>query len=378
MSIRCLSPLQAVYSFHFVVSIVISLSLGLVSSQLYGQAEVLKGQQVMVIRSNVKLQLKEKVVGEVDLGEMFTVKTVNKNWIWVAKKKGWVQYQDVRPVAEVESYFSQQIQQTPTAILFEERGRVYMALGKYNLAINDFNKAQAANPKSASLLINRGHAWKKGGKIELALNDFSQAIKLNPKASRGYLNRSMIYQEQNKNDLALKDLNEAIRLNPTFSEAYNNRGSIYLKQANYRNALADFDRAIKHSPGYVLPYVNRAALFELQKNYKSAKENLNQALKLDSSHEKALNNLAWLLATCPDKTIRDGRESVEMANKAATLSAFQDWNLLETLAASYTSIGEKKLAHRWIDEALRLAPADKKSRLQKNKSRIDKGELFRH
>src|SRR5262249_56003063 len=39
-------------------------------------------------------------------------------------------------------------------------------------------------------------------------------------------------------------------------------------------------------------------------------------LERNHEHFSTLNNLAWLLATCPDERFRNGREAVELAKKA--------------------------------------------------------------
>ena len=55
-----------------------------------------------------------------------------------------------------------------------------------------------------------------------------------------------------------------------------------------------------------------------------------QAVKLDPKNGKSLNNLAWLLATCPDAKFRDPAQAVELATKAVELTPLEGnaWNTL--------------------------------------------------
>jgi hypothetical protein len=50
----------------------------------------------------------------------------------------------------------------------------------------------------------------------------------------------------------------------------------------------------------------------------------------ESGRAEALNELAWLLATCEDATMRDGRSAVQLAEKAVAVTSRQDPNLLDT------------------------------------------------
>ena len=53
---------------------------------------------------------------------------------------------------------------------------------------------------------------------------------------------------------------------------------------------------------------------------------------------RALNNLAWLLATCPDARLRDGVQAVKYAEQACELTHY-GVTLVGTLAAAYAEAG---------------------------------------
>ncbi len=62
-------------------------------------------------------------------------------------------------------------------------------------------------------------------------------------------------------------------------------------------------------------------------------------------------DLAWLLATCPDARVRDGRRAVSLARHALELARAHP-DLPETLAAAYAEAGNFELAVHWRTEAL--------------------------
>ena len=88
--------------------------------------------------------------------------------------------------------------------------------------------------------------------------------------------------------------------------AFNNRGNAWCAKKEYLKAIADYDEAIRLDPKFALAFTNRA----------------------------------WLLATCPDANLRDGKKAVETAIRACELSEWKAPYAISTLAASYAEAGD--------------------------------------
>ena len=78
------------------------------------------------------------------------------------------------------------------------------------------------------------------------------------------------------------------------------------------------------------------------------------ALQLASDQPDLLNNLAWLLATDRDDTVRNGAEAVTLASRACELTGRQQPALLGTLAAAFAEAKQ-------FSEAISAAEAAAKS-----------------
>ncbi len=88
------------------------------------------------------------------------------------------------------------------------------------------------------------------------------------------------------------------------------------------------------------------------------------SLQLNPDDGNALNNLAWVLATYPADTIRDGKRAVELAAKATTLPGGGAPIVLRTLAAAYAEVGDFSKAIETGQRASDLATAQNNTSLR--------------
>jgi len=82
-----------------------------------------------------------------------------------------------------------------------------------------------------------------------------------------------------------------------------------------------------------------AGLLHAIKEPRLAVAQYRQVLAVKPDAIEALNNLAWLLATSSDDTLRDGPEAVRLAERACALTQYKEAAQLGTLAAAYAEAG---------------------------------------
>jgi tetratricopeptide (TPR) repeat protein len=80
-----------------------------------------------------------------------------------------------------------------------------------------------------------------------------------------------------------------------------------------------------------------------------------KALAINPDDAEVLNNMAWVLATTPDASIRNGEKAVEMAQRAVSLSGNSQPRTLATLAAALAETGRFSEAIKTVERALQLA-----------------------
>lgn len=89
---------------------------------------------------------------------------------------------------------------------YNNRGQLYMAMGKLDKAIEDFSQALKRDSTFSQALNNRANAWFRSGKLEAALNDYHDAIELVPGYQKALYNRAVLYLQMNRPEDARNDL----------------------------------------------------------------------------------------------------------------------------------------------------------------------------
>ena len=86
--------------------------------------------------------------------------------------------------------------------------------------------------------LNQGAALRAEGKYDDALEAFEKSIELNPENSLPWYYKGIIYSDQMKYDEALQSIEKAIELNPQLDIAWYNKGSVLKELGRDSEAVA--------------------------------------------------------------------------------------------------------------------------------------------
>jgi len=198
------------------------------------------------------------------------------------------------------------LEKNPTCwVAYNNRGALYKAQGKIDLAFADLCKTIEFNPEYGEAYNNRGLIYQQWKCQQEALDDFNRTIQLLPYDWRGYLSRGLLYSEQGELDKAGLDFNRAIALRPEVQKmysargmalaeqgvlasamSYNNRGVTFL-QDQWEQAIADFSKAIALKPDYAEAFFNRGQTYAKHERPELALPDLDRAIELKPDFVKA-------------------------------------------------------------------------------------------
>lgn len=187
-----------------------------------------------------------------------------------------------------------------------------------------WNHALAVTPANIIAECNLGLALHSSGKDQEALEHFEKSVRINRHQPETLASLGVLYLEQGRIEDSLAHLQEALELEPRFADAHYDLGNTYLAIGKASEALAEYQRALE--------------------------------LKPDDT--ECLNNMAWILATWPNDSIRNGLKAVMTAERADSLTRGQNQVIAATLAAAYAETGRFPEAIRAAQRAARLAAAE--------------------
>jgi len=326
------------------------------------------------------------------------------------------------------------------AVSCANRGNAFLVLGKPDAAIGDFAKAieiqtmliekRGQTELAAELAMSHNHqgsAFLAQGKLDAAIEHYDNAItiltrlvekegrsELTGELSRSHNNRGVVHRAQGKLDAALEDFGKAVEMATQVIEKrkggewrlVHEEGRVGRRaQVRLDVAMACAEKSIDAlmRPRIVeqgrpreLPVVlalslkNRGHVLLVKGNPRAALRDFTKAVEIyaklvrqDGQSDLALEfarslvPIAWISATSPDDSLRDGNKAMQCALTACGLSEWQNAVAIESLAAACAETQNFTEAVKWQENAIKLAPNQSKAELGIRLELYKAGKPFR-
>jgi protein O-mannosyl-transferase len=222
-------------------------------------------------------------------------------------------------------------------------------------AFAQFQKAVAVKPENAEAHINLGNALSKLNRPAEADDQYRLALRLDPGLAEAHSNLGNALRDAGRIDDAVAEFQEALRLKPESADAHYGLGVAWAESGRLDDAIAQYQQAIAAKPDYADAYYGLGGALIARAKYRDAVAAYRKVLEIESPSADVCNNLAQLLATCPDAAVRNGAEAIAQARQAVELSGGQQPRMLETLAAAYAEAGRFREALQTAQRAFDLA-----------------------
>jgi protein O-mannosyl-transferase len=234
-------------------------------------------------------------------------------------------------------------------------GLALLEKGSVDDAIAQFQKALQINPDFMEAHYNLGNALLQKGNVDEAIVHYQKALVTNPNFARAHNNLGLALFEKGSVDEAITHYQRALQIHPDFAGAHYNLGNALFQKGSVDEAITHYQRALQINPDFAQAHNNLGTALLQKGNVAEAIAHFQRALQINPDNAEANNKLAWVLATCPQASLRNGKQAVELAQRANQLTRDGNPSFLGTLAAAYAEAGRFPDAVLTALRALQLA-----------------------
>ena len=234
-------------------------------------------------------------------------------------------------------------------------GLVLLQKGDIDDGIAHYRSALQMQPDSWDAEYNLGTALLGKGQLDEAILHCEKAVAMRPTDPDAQVSLGDALFQKGRIDEAIAHYQKAITVHPDHFLARYSLGHALLEKGELDSAIQVCRSALLLRPWDADCQTTLAIALEEKGNPAEAIQHYQKALEFAPQSISTLTNLAWVLATSQDASLRDGPKAVELAKQADRLVGGTNTLVLRTLAAAYAENGEFANAIRTAQSAMQLA-----------------------
>lgn len=152
-------------------------------------------------------------------------------------------------------------------------------------------------------------------------------------------NLGTVLLAEGKPDEAISHFQNALSIRGQNAPAHENLARTLLQRGDLDGAMFHSRKLLELQPDNVEALNILGTMLVQAGRLTEAVDEWQEALRIDADNGNANSNLAWVYATSPDASLRDGAKAVELAEHAMRLSRGKNATVFRTLAAAYAESG---------------------------------------
>ncbi|NIL98930.1 MAG: tetratricopeptide repeat protein [Planctomycetales bacterium] len=248
---------------------------------------------------------------------------------------------------------------------YAHRARIHTLQGELGKALADINRAIELNSDNLSWRLLRAQIHQQDKNLDAALEDVERILVVNADLLPAIRMRAALLVALDRDDEAIAAIQRALKAAPDNVDLLFTLAGLQQSLGQPREALVILDRIAEREPDIFEVYRARADILLSMGRQAEAIRDYERALKIQPKDSAVLNNLAWVLATSPEKKLRNGQRALELAKAASEVTEYKEAHILSTLAAAYAEGGDFKTAVKWSQKALDLGEGEIREQLAK-------------
>jgi tetratricopeptide (TPR) repeat protein len=236
-------------------------------------------------------------------------------------------------------------------------GRLLVEHGQLNDAVAHYERAAAINPADAEAQNNLAVTLFGMGRTDDAIAHYQKALEIRPDYAEASCNLANALITKDDFDGAIARYKACLAAIPDQVEAQYNLASALLRKGRTDEAIVEYQKVLQMQPESADAHANLGIAWLAKGRVRDAMEEYTKALQISPENLAALSNLAWLLATSSDSSLRNGSEAVRLAERADSASSRSETHptVLRILAAAYAEAGQFAEAKETAQHALEAA-----------------------
>lgn len=189
-------------------------------------------------------------------------------------------------------------------------------------------------------LFASGWGWLQDERWDAALEAAEALLARDPDSHLGHGLRVAVFERSGREEGAVEALRAALAATPDSVSHMTALGARILRDGDPAEAEALLEAAATLDPCATRARLLLARLYEMASRYEEQLALLEAAPSDCRDHVRVRNALAFLLATVPDPSLRDGGRALEIAERVVAESGDQNPGYVDTLAAAHAELGD--------------------------------------
>jgi tetratricopeptide (TPR) repeat protein len=269
---------------------------------------------------------------------------------------------------EAEKAFDKSLELEPDSPgVLLQRARLLAVKGQQDRSIADVDKAIQLSPDNPQPRVLRARILHQAGETDRALTEIEGVLRDVPDNPSALEMRGLMAAERDDYPAAIRDFRRLVARNGDDAVLVSQLGTLYLAAKQPREAIRRFSRALEIDAAHFPSRRGRSDAAISIGDHKAALADLEKSLELRPDDSGVLNNLAWLLATSPDETLRDGKRAITLAEKACEKTEWKQPHIISTLAAGHAESGDFAAARKFSQKAVEATEKETEIRGQLEK-----------